>query len=89
MTWMYTITSKYSAIIYLEQIAIYDLCFYRWFAGIFNLILACSLLGRSPVLHIDVFVRRGEVVQRSLGVGLDRLVTFSPAGGADLSVLVL
>lgn len=44
---------------------------------------------RGTVLHFDVFVRQGEVVQRSLGVSLDRLTTLSPANGADLSMLVL
>lgn len=53
-----------------------------------HLVLACSFLG-SSILHLDVFVGRGEVVQRSLWVGLDSLTTFGPACGADLSMLFL
>lgn len=86
---MYTFRSKYSAIIYIQQITVYDLWFYQWFrVGYVRLVLACSLLG-STVLHLDVVVGRSEVVQRSLWVSLDRLTTFGPAGGADLPMLFL
>lgn len=73
---------------YSQQIAIYDPVVLSVVRGSGQLVLACSLL-MSAVLHLDVFTRRGEVVQRSLGVSLDRLATFSPADGADLSMLVL
>lgn len=53
-----------------------------------SLLLAWSLLG-STVLHLDVLVRRGKVIQGSLGVSLDCLTTFSPTDGTDLSMLVL
>lgn len=56
--------------------------------GYGQLVLARSLLG-SAVLLLDVFIRRGKVIQRPLGVSLDRLAAFSPADGADLSMLVL
>lgn len=53
-----------------------------------QLLLACSLLGNA-ILHLYVLVYCDEVVQGSLGVSLDRLATFSPADGADFSMLVL
>lgn len=61
---------------------------YQWLEGMVNLVLARSLLG-SAVLHVDVSIHRGEIIERSLGVSLDRLTTFSPASGADFSMLVL
>lgn len=51
------------------------------------LVLACSFL-RSAILHLNIPISGGEILQRSLGVSLDRLAALDPPNGADLTMLV-
>ena len=51
-----------------------------------------SVKAGALLAHVAVRLGRGgvgEVLQRTLGVGLDRLAALLPVSGADLAVLVL
>ena len=51
-----------------------------WLEGIVILVI---------VIAVDIPVSRGKILQRSLGVSLDRLAALGPSNGADFAVLFL
>ena len=54
-----------------------------------KLVMAGTLPAHIPVGGSLLAVDGLEVLERTLGVGLHRLVALVPVGGADLAVLVL